>query len=86
MPGYMKEALQKFQHLTTTRPQKSLHQWKSPIYLFIVPQLALPTENSTSLNPYKARNLQQLVGTFFYFAHAVDPKMIYTLNIIAYEQ
>ena len=86
MPGYMKDALHKFQHPTPTIPQHLLHQWKAPNYGYTAPQLAHPTNNSLELNPDESINAQQVVGKFLYYARTVDPTMLVTLNSIAAEQ
>ena len=86
MPRYVKYSVHKFQHPTPTRPQHSSHQWISPNYVSTAPQLAHPTDDSPALNPDEARNFQQVVGTFLYYAHSVDPTMLVILNSIASEQ
>ena len=50
MPGYVKDALQKFQHHTPTRPQHSPHQWTAPQYGYTAPQLEHPKDDSPELN------------------------------------
>ena len=49
--GYLKDALQKFQHPNPTIPHHLLHQWIAPNHGSTVPQLAHPTDDSPSLNP-----------------------------------
>ena len=81
--GYMKEVLQKFHHPTPTRPYHSLHQWTVPNYVSTAPQLAHPIDDSPALNTYEDRNVQQVEGTFLYYACTVDPTMLVTLKPIA---
>ena len=86
MPGYVKDALLEFQHPTPTIPHHSLHQWTAPHYGSTAPQMLHPIYDSPALNIDEANNVQQVVGTLFYYAHAVDPTVLVSLNIIAAEQ
>ena len=86
MPGYVKDALHTFQHPTPTRPQHSPHQWTAPKYGYTVPQLVHPKDDSPELNPEEANTIQQVVGTFFYYACVLDPTMLVSLNTITAQQ
>ena len=48
MQGYTKDAIQKLQHPTSTRPQHSPYQWTAPNYGSTAPQMTHPTDNSLS--------------------------------------
>ena len=48
--------------------------------------MAQPEDDSPEINPEEANKIQQVVGTFLYYAHAVDPKMIVSQNKIAAKQ
>ena len=50
MPGYVKYALQKFQHPTPIRPHHSPHKWTAPKYGSTVTQMARPEDDSPELN------------------------------------
>ena len=80
MPGYVKDALHKSHHPTPTRPQKSPHQWMAPKYGSTAPQLAHPEDDSPELNPTNSNTVQQFVGKFLYYAHAVYHTIISSLN------
>ena len=86
MPGYVKDALHKFQHPTPTRPQHSPQQWTVPKYRSTAPQLAHPEDESPALNPEEENTVQQVVGKLFYYARAVYPTMLVSLNTIASQQ
>ena len=86
MPGYVNEALHKFQHLTPSQPQQSSHQWNPPNYGSTEPKLAHQAPESPKLAPPEASKVQQLVGTFLYYACAVDPTMLVELNSIDAKQ
>ena len=61
IPGYVKDELQKFQHPTPTRPQQSPHQWTSQNQGSTANQLVQLTDGYPALDPYKARNFQQVL-------------------------
>jgi hypothetical protein len=70
MPGYIKAALHKFQHPTTTRPENAPHTWCPPVYgaktQYIEAHLGIPL-----LPPKVFTHIQQLAGTLLYIARAV---------------
>ena len=82
----MKDKLQKFQHPTSTRPHHSPHQWTSPKYGFTATQLAHSEDNSPVLNTEEENTVQQVVGTFLYYARAVEPAILVVLNTIPDQQ
>ena len=86
MPGYVKDALHKFQHITPTRPLHSPHQWTEPKYGSTAPHMAHPEDDSPALNPEETNTVQQVVGTFLYYARVVDPTMLAALNTVASQQ
>ena len=86
MSGYMKDAIHKFQHPTPTRPQNSPHQWIATNYGSTAPQMAHSTHKHPDLQLAESKNVQQVVGKFLYYACAVDPTMIVTINSIASKQ
>ena len=86
IPVYVKYTLHKFQHPTPTMPQHSPHQWTEPKYGSTATQLTHSIYNSPALNKDEASNVEEVVGTFFYYACAVDPEILVTLNTIAAEQ
>ena len=43
-------------------------------------------EDSSALAPAYSNTIQQVVGTFLYFYHAVNPTILVILNIIYMEQ
>ena len=86
IPGYVKDALHKFQHPAPTRPQHTPHQWAAPKYGSTDPQMAHSTDDSPALNPYEANTVHQVVGAFLYHARAVDPTILVALNKIAAQQ
>ena len=86
IPGYVKDALHKFQHPTSTRPQHSPHQWTAQKYGSTAHQLVHPEDESPALNSNEANTVQQVIVTFLYYARAVEPKMLVALNTIVAQQ
>ena len=86
MPGYVKEALHKFQHPTPIQPQHSPHQCNPPNFGSTAPQLSQELPELPMLSPPESNTVQQVVETFLYYTRAVDPTMLVALNIIAAEQ
>ena len=86
MIGYLKEVLHKFQHPTPSRTQHSPHQWNLPTYGYKSPQLSHQAPDSLKISPPEANTVQKVVGTFLYYARAVNPKMLLALNSIVEEQ
>ena len=86
MPGYVQKAIHKFQHPTPSQPWHSPHQCNPPNYSSIAPQWSHQDPESPNLFPLEANTVQQVVGTFLYYAHAVDPTILVALNRIAAQQ
>ena len=86
MPGYVKEALQKFHHPTPSQPKHSPYQLNPPNYGSTSPQLAHQAPESPKLYRLEANTVQQVVGTFLYYARSVDPTMLVAFKSIAAEQ
>lgn len=85
MPGYVAAALHKFQHTLPTRREDAPHSYNVPHYGVKV-QLTEPIDESPLLDRQGRIRIQQIVGTFLYYARAVDPTMLMTLSTLAGEQ
>ena len=86
MPGYVQQAVKKFP-LTDKGPTKSTdapHPYKASKKHGL--PMTPPIENGAKLSPNAIKQLQQIVGTFLFYARAVDPTMLTALSIIATEQ
>ena len=86
MPGYVKEALHKFQRSTQILTHNSSHQWNTPNYGSIEPQLAHQAPESPKLDPSEPNTVQQVVCNFLYYARAVNTEMLVVLNSITTEK
>ena len=84
MPGYVDQALSKFQHTKPTRMQHTPHRWNKPVYGQRV-QYTKP-DKSEKLEPKGKRMIQCIVGTFLYYARAVETPILVALNDIGTQQ
>jgi hypothetical protein len=85
MPGYVEAALHKFQHTTPSQPQHAPHRWSQPTY-GEKNQYAPDPDNTERLRPKAVTRLQQILGTFLYYAIAVDATMLVALGTLASKQ
>jgi hypothetical protein len=84
MPGYVANTLARLQHRRPTRPQFAPHQWTQPAYGQKL-QLA-PIDESPPLDKTKTLYVQSCVGSFLYYARAVDATMLPAINEISGSQ
>jgi hypothetical protein len=82
MPGYIKDALHKFQHPLPKRPQHAPYNWTVPDYGQRIQYAPLPdaTPPATSEEITRAHSV---VGTLLYNARAVDPTLLVPLSALA---
>jgi hypothetical protein len=85
MPGYVERALTRFQHQPSQRPQHAPHAWIPPSY-GTKQQLTPPPDSSPLLPPSELTRLREIVGTFLYYARAVDSTMLVALGSLASAQ
>jgi hypothetical protein len=84
MPGYVERALRRFSHPKPTRPQDSLHPWNAPHY-GAKQQFATP-DLSPMVDLKDTKRLQEVCGTFLYYARAVDCTMLPALGTLSSNQ
>jgi hypothetical protein len=82
MPGYIKDALQKFQHPLHKRPQYAPHNWTVPAYRQRI-QYAPPPDAAPLVTAAEITRAQAIVGTLLYNARAVDPTLLVPLSALA---
>jgi hypothetical protein len=85
MPGYVRNALHKFQHPIPHRRQDAPHSWNEPNYGARV-QYADQHDDTPTLPQQSVTLVQRIAGTFLYYAMAVDPTMLVALGSIASTQ
>eukprot|EP00978_Attheya_sp_CCMP212_P028927 scaffold101117_cov42-Attheya_sp.AAC.1 len=82
MPGYVEAALHKFQHADPSRPQDSPYPWVAPRFGENSQEMPIPQTYPLLAQPQQ-NQLQQIVGTFLYYARAVNNTMLMALNSLA---
>jgi hypothetical protein len=85
MPGYINAALHEYQHPAPAHPEHAPHGWNPPIY-GAKTQFVSDLTPSPALSDKDVNKLQQLTGTLLYYARAVDPTLIISINVLASEQ
>jgi hypothetical protein len=85
MPGYVKAALHKFQHPSPKQRCHAPSQWNIPKCGAKL-QLTAPIDLTPAMSAAQILNLQQVVGTFLFYARAFDPTMLYAFNALAAAQ
>ena len=84
MPGYCQEALTRFGH-KLRRLTDQPHKHAIPVYGRTI-QYAKEEDTSEPLSKEKTKFIQQVTGTFLYYARAVDHTMLVALSAIAADQ
>ena len=80
MPGYVKQALIKFQHefkKTTNSPSPFM----PPVYGQKIQMASI--DKTSPMTKQQTTILQQVYGSFLYYARAVDCTMLHALNDLA---
>jgi len=85
MPGYVEKALQRFNHPQPTRPEHSPHN-HAEIQYGAKQQLTAAPDKSPPLNEPDIKLLQEIIGTFLYYARAIDNTMLVALGTLASAQ
>jgi len=85
MPGYVKEALIRFNHPQPSKPQHQPHP-HVPIVYGAKKQLAKQPDTAPPLNKEDSKFIQEVTGVFNYYARAIDGTMLPALSAIASEQ
>jgi hypothetical protein len=85
IPGYLKDALKRFKHEPPKKPQHQPYP-HNPIKYGTKTQFAEPEDSSPFLNKDDKRFIQEVTGTFLFYARAVDPTMLVALSSLAAEQ
>jgi hypothetical protein len=84
MPGYILNVLSKFQHDSPKHPQHTPSQYVTPVY-GAKTQYAMKDE-TPPLTPKQCLTIQKVTGSVLYYARAVDPTVLMSLNDISTEQ
>ena len=85
MPGYVEEALHKFQHSPTTKVQDCPYKLHKKQYGVKVQLMEAP-DRSEKLGKKGTNRVQQIVDTFLFYARAVNPTMLVVLKALSMQQ
>ena len=85
MPEYIPDALKRFKHTRPSRMQHSPHP-HIPIIYGAKQQYAKDNDSAPEVSADDKLFVQQVLGTFLYYARAVDSTMLVALSAIASEQ
>ena len=86
MPGYMKNALKKFNHKPTKRPKHAPHDWTASIYGQQTQQWATQASTAPLVPPDRKQRIQEIVGTLLYYGLGIHSTILITLNEIGGQQ
>jgi len=85
MPGYVAKACKQFKHIQPLKPQHQPYPHIPPKYGARV-QHAEPEDTSAPLNKAGKKFIQEVTGTFFFYARAVNSTMLVALSSLVAEQ
>ena len=85
MPDYVAKALHRFSSFLPLRTSHAPHKWNEPIY-GRHQQFAAPHDASPPLSKTQTKLVQEVVGTFLYYAITIDLSMLVALGTIASSQ
>lgn len=85
MPGYIAKALQRFNVAPPTKPEHAPHRHTEPQHGAAIQYTELD-DDTVPLNPSDTKNLQEIIGTFFYYVRAVDNTMLTAFSTLVTAQ
>ena len=86
MPGYIIQALTKFNHPVPEKPQHASHPWVTPVYGSHQQQTPKETSNYPLLNKDGTQCVHSITGISLHYGCAFDPYILPALNEIASKQ
>jgi hypothetical protein len=83
MPHYVKKALLRFRYQAPNKPQHSPHTWNALLY-GAKTQFTTPIDpHFTQLTPKQKTYVQEVIGTFLFYARVIDSTMLPAVGRIA---
>ena len=82
MPSYVKKKLIEYDHPTPKKPQHCPYA-PNPIQYGKANQDPLPEDTSNLLDKDGKKFVQQVIGSFLFYARAIDMTILFALNAIA---
>ena len=85
IPGYVERALKRFNHPLPTIPQHAPHAWIKPTY-GTSQQLTAHPDETPALDLADTKRVQEVLGTFLFYARAIDSTMLAAIGTLATQQ
>jgi hypothetical protein len=85
VPGYIKKLLQKYKHRIPAKPQHCPYA-PAPKQYGAKAQAPLPVDISQKLSPDEIKEIQRVIESILYYAHAVDITVLMALSSITIKQ
>jgi hypothetical protein len=85
MPGYIKKLLLKYKHCIPTKPQHCPYA-PAPKQYGAKAHAPPPVNISPKLSPDKINEIQHVIESILYYAHAADTTVLMALSSIAIKQ
>jgi hypothetical protein len=85
LPGYVEHALQHFKHLIPIQAKHSPYHWNKPKYSAKV-QYADTDDATPMLDASEKQRVQEVIGTFLFYARAIDATMLKALGTMSTQQ
>lgn len=85
MPGYVEKAIKRFEHQKPSKPEAAPHPFVPPNY-GARQQLTEELDKTEPINKDQKQLLQEVIGTFLFYARAVDSTMLVALGTLAASQ
>ena len=85
VPGYVQRKLTKYQHPKPTKPQHSPYL-SAPIQYGAKVQSPVPSDTTALLSDSQIKHIQDIVGSFIWYARACDPTLTAALSAIGARQ
>ncbi len=85
MPGYIKKKLQEYGHIIPRKNQGCSYS-PEPKKIGTETQASFPQDNTPKLDKKGIKRVQKIVGSFLYYAQAVNMTVLMVLSTIAGDQ
>ena len=85
MPNYVIKTLHKLNHKFPIKDEYAPHEWNKPVYGKSFQQ-AVEEDQAEKLDEKGKQRVQKIVGSFLYYARAIDNTILPALNEIAANQ
>jgi hypothetical protein len=85
MPGYIERALQRFQHVSSAKPERAPHPRQRPNFAAKTQLASLP-DVSPALNVADKTRILEVLGKILFYARAIDSTILTAIDELATKQ